>query len=367
MKRLTFCMAVFATMAMVCTVWAGKDKEEPQVRFELDLVDGSHIIGTPSIESVAVQTSYAKMDVALKEILVIRMEADHETASLDLRNGDKLKGVVSLRPLKLETVYGNVSVGVEHIRELRVVLSGGSLADVLKQGLVLYYSFDRDEGGKVTDKSGHGHDGEVSDAIWTPNGKLGGAYQVGKQDGPIYRRRGMAPPKWGTAQPGGGGAYQVGHIQAPDNDAWSFGTKPFSICLWFKFSAPPAGEQDFLGHNEGLGERSKWAFQMQNGNLDFHINNPSRENYRIAAYPWSPQTDRYYHLSVTRNGDTYSIYVDGKRVSTDTNTLPIPVAKAPLTIGQAERLYVEGVIDEVMIFNRALSDAEVKQIYDTQK
>ena len=110
MRRLTFSMAVFATMALVCTAWAGKDKEEPQVRFALDLVDGSHIIGTPSIESVAVQTSYAKMDVALKEILVISLEADHETASLDLRNGDKLKGVVKLGPLKLETVYGNVSV-----------------------------------------------------------------------------------------------------------------------------------------------------------------------------------------------------------------------------------------------------------------
>jgi hypothetical protein len=116
-----------------------------------------------------------------------------------------------------------------------------------------------------------------------------------------------------------------------------------------------------------LGERSKWAFQMQNGNLDFHINNPRRENYRIAASPWSPQTDRYYHLSVTRNGDTYSIYVDGTRFSTDSNPLPIPAAKAPLTIGQAEGLYVEGMVDEVMIFNRALSQDEVKQIYDAQR
>jgi len=358
---------VLATMALVCTVWAGKDKEEPQLRLELDLVDGSHIIGTPSLSSVPVQTSYAKIDVPLTQIVTVLIDKDHETASLSLQNGDKLKGVINLEPIELDTAFGKVSVGVEHIRELRVVLSGGRVSDVLKEGLVFYYSFDRDEGGKVTDKSGNGHDGEVCDAIWTPNGKIGGAYQVGKQVGPIYRRRGMAPPKWGTAPPGGGGAYQVGHIQAPDNDAWSFGTKPFSICLWFKFSAPPAGEQDFIGHNEGLGERSKWAFQMQNGNLDFHINNPRRENYRIAAYPWSPQTDRYYHLSVTRNGDEYSIYVDGIRVSTDTNTLPIPVAKAPLSIGQAEGLYVEGVIDEVMILNRALSDSEVQQIYAAQR
>jgi len=67
MKRLTFCMAVFATMALVSTAWAGKDKEESQISLELNLADGSRVIGTPSIESVALQTSYAKMDVSLKE------------------------------------------------------------------------------------------------------------------------------------------------------------------------------------------------------------------------------------------------------------------------------------------------------------
>jgi hypothetical protein len=45
MKRFTLCMLIFSAMAMIGTAWAGKDKEEPQVRFELDLVDGSHIIG----------------------------------------------------------------------------------------------------------------------------------------------------------------------------------------------------------------------------------------------------------------------------------------------------------------------------------
>jgi len=117
-------MAFFAAMALVCTAWAGKDKEEPQVRFELDLVDGSHIIGTPSIESVAVQTSYAKMDVSLKQILTIKIAEDHEKASIDLRNGDKLKGVINLKPIKLETAFGPVEINVEHIRKIEVVRDG---------------------------------------------------------------------------------------------------------------------------------------------------------------------------------------------------------------------------------------------------
>ena len=129
MKRFTLRIAVFTfTVAVLAsTTWAGQDKAKPQVRLEIDLVDGSLIIGVPSIESVPVQTSYAKMDVPLKDIRTIKIDADHETASLDLRNGDKIKGVVSLRPLTIETIFGKISVGVEHVRELRVALSGGML------------------------------------------------------------------------------------------------------------------------------------------------------------------------------------------------------------------------------------------------
>ena len=126
MKRLT-CMAVLAVLAVVGEAWAGLDEtsDEPQkLTLALDLDDGSHVIGVPDIESVPIQTSYAKMDIQLKQILTIRIEEDHEMASIDLRNGDKLKGVITLEPIKLETIFGKVKIGVEHIRELRVVPSG---------------------------------------------------------------------------------------------------------------------------------------------------------------------------------------------------------------------------------------------------
>jgi hypothetical protein len=89
---------VFVAMSLVGAAWAGQDEAEPQLRLELDLMDGSRIIGSPGIESVPVQTSYAKMDVPLKEILSMKIGEDHETASFDLRNGDKLKGVVRGQP-----------------------------------------------------------------------------------------------------------------------------------------------------------------------------------------------------------------------------------------------------------------------------
>ncbi len=340
MNMTALCRTMLLTVTLVGAVWAENETKESQVRLELDLSDGSRVIGVPRFESVPVQTSYAKIDLQLKQILAIKIGEDHETASVDLRNGDKLKGVINLETIKLETLFGKVTIGTEHLKGLRVVLTGGKMADGLKEGLVLYYAFDRDENGKVLDGSGKGNHGTVNGALWNPNGRVGGAYKVGKR---------------------------LGYLQTPDQAAWSFGSKPFSICLWLKLDALPSGEQMLIGHDEGGGQRNKWVFGFSNGDLYFHINNPNSASYRIAAYPWTPQVGKWYHLAVTRSENGYNTYVDGFCVATDSNRAPVPTAEAPLTIGQAEGLYVEGLIDETMIFDRALSNEEVKNLYESQK
>ena len=71
-------------------------RESATLQLSMDLSDGSRVIGTPVIESVPVETSYAKMNVPLKQIQTLKIGEDHETVTLDLRNGDKLRGVITL-------------------------------------------------------------------------------------------------------------------------------------------------------------------------------------------------------------------------------------------------------------------------------
>jgi hypothetical protein len=134
---------VLATTALAGAVLAEPDtkKEEPSLRMELDLVDGSHIIGATSIESVPVETAYARIDLPLRHILTLKTSDDHETSAIELRNGDRLKGVVTLGPVVLDTVFGKVAIGIQHIRMLRVSLSGGAFA---REGLVLWNRLDSD-------------------------------------------------------------------------------------------------------------------------------------------------------------------------------------------------------------------------------
>lgn len=101
---------------------------EPAINVTVDLSDGSHLVGTPKIGSILVQTGYAKMEIPLSQVRTITLEKDHENASLELQNGDKLKGLLPLESLELTTVFGKVAVGPEQILKITVNHEASCLA-----------------------------------------------------------------------------------------------------------------------------------------------------------------------------------------------------------------------------------------------
>lgn len=61
----------------------------------------------------------------------------------------------------------------------------------------------------------------------------------------------------------------------------------------------------------------------------------------------------------------YTIYVDGSPAGSETNSVVIPNPNAPLMIGQAEGLFfTDGRMDEVHIFERALTALEIQTIFN---
>ena len=66
----------------------------------------------------------------------------------------------------------------------------------------------------------------------------------------------------------------------------------------------------------------------------------------------------------TREGNVHKIFIDGMLSGNETNGLLIPGGiTAPLTIGAAENGgWVKGSLDQVRIYNRALSAAEIFQL-----
>ena len=350
MKRIPCYMLVLSTMLLVGTGWAGLDKtsDAPQkLTLALDLNDGSRVIGTPSIESIPVQTSYAKMDITLNEILTIRIEEDHEKSSIDLRNGDKLKGVINLEPIKLETIFGKVKIGVEHVRAIDVLLCGKTLQEALTKNLILHYSFDRDEGGKVTDKSVKKNNGDVRGAKWTATGKGSGAYSFDST----------------------GDRIEI----APSSD-FNFEKNDFTLALWVWPTIVAGAEQQFWldrwGGEPTVQHRS-WTFLQSGAKLQFSFlpNGAAAPREIYSKEVLTPNT--WQHIVLVRKGETLSMYRNSQIVSGDTVIAEaIQSTSQPLWIGDHQNnltAVCKGSIREVLIFNRAVSEAEVKQLYDARK
>ncbi len=77
------------------------------------------------------------------------------------------------------------------------------------------------------------------------------------------------------------------------------------------------------------------------------------------------ELNRFYHVAVVKTGNSYTFYIDGQQKGTRVITTSVADVAAPLTIGYAEGGIVHnGAIDEVRIYNRALSSNEVSLIYD---
>lgn len=160
------------------------------------------------------------------------------------------------------------------------------------------------------------------------------------------------------------------YVGVGDSDLWAFGSNDFTIDLWANFDVPGGGSVGhpgdiFIGSDEGPGTQNKWFFALGGGVLNFHINGPSTGSFFLVQAPFSPNIGQWYHLAVTRNGNTYTIFVDGTPIGSEVNAVAIPNANAPLTIGQAESLgFMNGLLDEVTIYNRAVTQGELQAIFD---
>ena len=77
----------------------------------------------------------------------------------------------------------------------------------------------------------------------------------------------------------------------------------------------------------------------------------------------SPTLGRWYHMALTYDGTAYTSYLDGRFLGTHLNANAPP--SVPVEIGGTSRIASRdsnGIIDEVMIFNAALSPSDIKRV-----
>jgi len=337
MENKGWMLTVFAVLSLLGTVFAEETNSAKivQPRLTLQLTDGSCIIGVPSIAAFPLSTTYAEMNIPLKHIHRVRIqEGADRLAVLDLQNGDRLQGMIGLDRIALTTVFGDVSVELGFLTEMQVSIPGV----FPKDGLVAWYRFDD---GTCKDSSAYGNHGVVQSATTVISDRL-------SQDKDAAFRFGSN-----------------GEITISAVNPRLVGNQPFSISLWTK----PFGTR-YTKNNSGVlvsigGDNENSAsglFVKGDSNLLTFVNpNPSV----TSAAGLNP--NQWHHVVATYDGKEMSLYVnnvlDGKAASSinlgESNTIRIGYWRDQ----NRQWYHYEGLIDEVMIYNRPLSSGEASTLY----
>lgn len=109
---------------------------------------------------------------------------------------------------------------------------------------------------------------------------------------------------------------------------------------------------------------TQYRFSLLNNAFDVISN--QKKFYKLIPTPFN--TGTWYHVTVTKKGDSCSLYVNGNIMETAVNSGTFPSdSTQPLEIGRdyaGSMEYYNGKMDELRIYNRALTDQEVTNIYN---
>ena len=227
--------------------------------------------------------------------------------------------------------------------------------DFPRQGLLAFWA----AGGNTRDLIG-GHDGMLLNGAGYATGIEGLAFNLDNTAG----IQGGWSSSIFPAPAFDGGAF----VSVPNSPAWNFGGKNFTVQLWAKFNDVPVydiGHSQggiLVSHDNGAFDANKWWFALGGGVLNVHLNDPVLGPQWLVQAPFTPNTNQWYHLALTRKENVFTIYVNGVAIGSESSTRALPDATAPLNIGEAEGFYFNGQLDNIAISKRALSANELKKI-----
>ena len=116
------------------------------------------------------------------------------------------------------------------------------------------------------------------------------------------------------------------------------------------------------------GDKDQYEFYAPSNSLGFYVNtSTSLSSVSSPGYTLT-LNDTWYHVVGVYDGSYIRLFVNGAEVGSGTALTGVMVDNGePLTIGARRNGYgyFNGTIDEVMVFNRSLSAAEILALYET--
>jgi hypothetical protein len=173
-----------------------------------------------------------------------------------------------------------------------------------------------------------------------------------------------------------GGAYEFDgdsdYIDVSDDDSISFGDEDFSVSVWVNMDDKSDDNRILSKYYASLSDR-EYILWYDVGDDEFHFTVSSDGSLTTtvdANVFGSPSVNTWYHLVVKHDStnNEICIYVNGGNSNCTPHTTGINDGASDLQIGTfcsgaTCATYFNGTIDEVRIYDRALSSDEVKALY----
>jgi hypothetical protein len=320
--------------------------EEP-LRVRLDLKDGSQVIGVPRFNSLPIHSPYYDAHVPLERLWKFSVSGDGHELRMDFPNQDVLRGTSDMSELSLTTLFGDIHVAISDVACGRIL--GGK-----RSGPVLHYGFDADDLDRVLDLGS----AQVSA---TPVGNI--AYVRGKHGRAITTR-------------------SKDTYVAVSGDHFSVkGWSAVTVSTWFKLDGLPTYGKlvDYGREAQGGGFSLTTGGMLGSRVIDGHFNvvldNKQSAMVKFRRYA---EMNTWYHTVGVYDGETVACYVNGEMLAMTRvpqerqNLLLYHEEGMDLCIGKSASrrdwldTHINGAIDDVIIYDRALSAHEIKTLYTSQ-
>jgi hypothetical protein len=244
-------------------------------------------------------------------------------------------------------VEGASAAGRLYIDEIRLYPLPGELVVPTQpsaDGLVAYLSFDESSGTSAADSSGNNNHGDImGDAQWMAGGKVGGALAFDGVDDIVV-----------VNQDSGFPIYNNGTDNA------------YSVAMWVK-GGP---QNDMRVFSEGSTTSNTPLFNMgthnsasPTGQFAMYIRPDTGTTLNHPLSQAEPFDDTWHHIAWADDNGTAAIYINGQLDGGDFNYTRGMMALDTTTIGGILRAapshFFTGQIDDVHLYSRALSQAEI--------
>ncbi|MBC8470859.1 MAG: hypothetical protein H8D56_15410 [Planctomycetes bacterium] len=200
--------------------------------------------------------------------------------------------------------------------------------------LVGWWTFDEGTGNIAADSSGNGNDGTLNGPLeWTTEGKIGGAMAFT-------------------------GPYNFVLVE----DAPSLNmTQEITIAAWINPSW--TGNNRILQKSSGGGDNQYRLIKEGGNNIRVHL--PPASNFEITGN--IPPQGEWTHLAATYDHSMIRVYYDGVVVGETAFSGNLAVSNGQLFIGNKWAQApagdeFNGIMDDVRIYNRALTQSEIKRL-----